>query len=310
MIINYKLSGGDFENYKIGSELRNTLEKKGYKVGVILFNMLHTVDIEDNICNDCDKYIFTSLEKASPYIYEHISSIIERLSKKSDIIIIGDVPNDFKKYVEKEVDITSVFNKINGNKYVKTFESFKLEQPKTMSELLEKLSVVEQNILDSVKAEIINIDEFFNENVSKSDLPQLVENGEFQKLLRIKGLKKSELEHTDDYETFLLNPFKYVLIRDNNKTDLQDPDFIIIQTFNTTEQDWNSLKMYKINGEFRNFYDKLSNRTIEIEDKGTRYIYQTSNKNEWELTNQKGTDRFPRFVRKEDLLKIMNMIDK
>lgn len=191
-------------------------------------------------------------------------------------------------------------------KFIRTFESFHLEEPTTMSELLEKLSVVEQNILDSVRAEIINIDAFFNGEVSDLNLDDLSENAEFNKVLRIKGLKKSNVEHTDDYETFLINPFKYLLIMDKNKTDLEDPDFIIIQTYNSMEQDWNTLKMYKINGNFKNFYDKLSSRTIELDHDGKRYIYQTSNKNEWELTNQKETDRFPRFVRKEDLLQIIN----
>ena len=47
--------------------------------------------------------------------------------------------------------------------YIKTYESFKLEEPSTMSELLEKLSVVEQSILDSIKADPIDINTFFNE---------------------------------------------------------------------------------------------------------------------------------------------------
>ena len=69
----------------------------------------------------------------------------------------------------------------------------------------------------------------------------------------MKGLSKSSVEHTDDYETFLINPFKYLLIKSKNKNDLQNPDFIIIQTFNSTEQTWNNLKMYQIQGDFKKF---------------------------------------------------------
>lgn len=190
--------------------------------------------------------------------------------------------------------------------YIKTFESFKLEEPKTMSELLEKLSIVEQNILDSIKAEPININTFFNGNLPTDNIDNLLNNTEFNDLLKMKGLTRGNVEQTDDYETFLLSPFKYLLIKSREKSDLHNPDFIIIQTFNSTEQDWNNIKMYKINGNFKNFYDKLSNRTIEITDNGKNYIYQTSNKNEWELTNQRETDKFPRFIRKEDLLKIIS----
>lgn len=191
-------------------------------------------------------------------------------------------------------------------RYLKTYESFKIEEPTTMSELLEKLSVVEKNIMDSIKAEEINIEAFFNGEVPIQDIERLSENSEFHDLLKLKGLDIGKVENTDDYETFLLNPFKYLLIRERGKSDLDNPKYIIIQTFNSTEQDWNNLKMYEIHGEFRNFYDKLANRTIELNHNGVRYIYQTSNKNEWELTNQKGTDMFPRFIRKEDLLKLIH----
>ena len=189
--------------------------------------------------------------------------------------------------------------------YIKTYESFKLEEPSTMSELLEKLSVVEQSILDSIKADPIDINTFFNEKIPTGELDQLVDNPDFNNLLKMKGLSKSSVEHTDDYETFLINPFKYLLIKSKNKNDLKNPDFISIQTFNSTEQTWNNLKMYQIQGDFKNFYDQLTNRTIEIEKDGVNYLYQTSNKNEWELVNQEETDIFPRFVRKEELIKLM-----
>ena len=190
--------------------------------------------------------------------------------------------------------------------HLKTYESFKLDEPKTMGELLENLSVVEQSILDSIKADPIDINTFFNERIPTEELDQLSNNSDFNNLLKVKGLSKSGVEHTDDYETFLLNPFKYLLIKDKNKSDLDNPDFIIIQTFNSTEQTWNNLKMYQIQGDFKNFYDKLTNRTIEIERDGTNYIYQTSNKNEWELVNQEEeNDDFPRFIRKEELIELM-----
>lgn len=193
-------------------------------------------------------------------------------------------------------------------RFIKTYESFKVEEPKTMSELLEKLSVVEKNIMDSIEADPIDNKIFFNTDLDISDIDSLSNNSEFSKLLKIKGLSKSNVEHTDDYETFLLSPFKYILLRDVDKNNLQDPDFIILQTFNSTEQDWNEIRVYKVNGNFRNFYDKLSNRTIELTDGKDNYIYSTSNKNEWELVNHNGNETFPKYIRKEDLLNLINSL--
>tara|TARA_R110000772_G_scaffold43995_1_gene101205 strand:- start:23010 stop:23591 length:582 start_codon:yes stop_codon:yes gene_type:complete len=191
-------------------------------------------------------------------------------------------------------------------RFIKTYESFKIEEPKTMSELLENLSVVEQNILDSIKAEPIRIESFFNGNLPTNNLEKLINNSEFNDLLRLKGLTRGNVEQTDDYETFLLTPFKYLLIKSKEKSELHNPDFIILQTFNSTQQDWNKLKMYQIHGDFKNFYDKLTNRTIEIPHDGKNFLYQTSNKNEWELTNQEETEQFPKHLRKEQLLKIIS----
>ena len=61
-------------------------------------------------------------------------------------------------------------------KFIKTYESFLVDEPSTMSELLEKLSVVEQNILDSIKAEPIEIFSFFNKELPTGDLEELSKN--------------------------------------------------------------------------------------------------------------------------------------
>lgn len=190
--------------------------------------------------------------------------------------------------------------------FIKTFESFNLEEPKTMTELLEKLSVVEQSILDSIGAELLNINHFLGDDIPINVLEELDANGSFINLLIMKGLRKDTVQYTDDYETFLLSPFKYLLVKNKIKNDLQNPDFMFIQTFNSTQQRWNPIKLYKINGDFKNFYDKLTNRTVEIEFNGSTYLYQTSNKNEFELMNAEETENFPRFVRKEELIEILN----
>jgi hypothetical protein len=280
-----------------------------------IFDLIDSYEIDETKINNIDSVIIDSRNTGSTITSSIFKILINFfLEKGKNVVVVGEnLPESILKMSnEKEIDINkdalNMIKKIHKNKYIKTFESFQLEQPKNMSELLEKLSVVEKNILDSIKAEEINIEAFFNKNLKELSLENISEHPDFNSVLKIKGLKKANVEYTDDYETFLLNPFKYLLIKDKLKNNLQDPDYILIQTFNSTEQDWNKIRMYKINGKFKNFYDKLSNKTIELEDQGTKYIYQTSTKNEWELTNHEGSEKFPRFVRKEELLKIIKSL--
>ena len=187
----------------------------------------------------------------------------------------------------------------------KTFESFKIDEPSTMDELLEKLSVVEESLLDSVGAEKVDISMFIDSDSNINDLDDLVLNASFNKVLNMKGLKRANVEHTDDYETFLLSPFKFCLIYEKDKNSLHNPDYLLLQTFNSTQQTWNIIRLFKINGDFSNFYKKLTNRTIELSDNGETFIYQTSNKNQWDLINRESNKSFPKKLRKEELLKII-----
>ena len=190
--------------------------------------------------------------------------------------------------------------------YLTNFGDFRKDKFTTIEELFERLSVVEQNILDSIGAEIINIEAFFNDNLNDIEIEDLHDNSDYLKVLKLKGLRKSTVEYTKDYETFLINPFKYMLLYNRKNSNLQSPDFMIIQTFDDVKQSWNNMKMYKINGNFKNFYEKLTNRTIEITDGDKNYIYQTTNKNEWVLINTEPNNNFPKIVRKDELLKIIN----
>jgi hypothetical protein len=69
---------------------------------------------------------------------------------------------------------------------------------------------------------------------------------------------------------------------------------------------WETCKLYKVNGDIKNFYDKLSSKVIEIEDSGDKYIYQTSNGNEWELQNlDKSNDIFKKYFRTDEFEKLL-----
>jgi hypothetical protein len=83
--------------------------------------------------------------------------------------------------------------------------------------------------------------------------------------------------------------------------ELENPDYIIFQSWNDTISKWGDAKLYKVNADIKNFYDKLSSKVIEISDGGEKYIYQTSNGNEWLLQNvEKANDVFKKYFRTEE----------
>ena len=88
---------------------------------------------------------------------------------------------------------------------------------------------------------------------------------------------------------------------------MENPVFILFQTWNETLKEWDDVKLFKINGDVKKFYDKLTSKVIEITDGDENYIYQTSNGNDWELQNLKNeNDIYKRFFRKDELQKLLS----
>jgi hypothetical protein len=116
------------------------------------------------------------------------------------------------------------------------------------------------------------------------------------------GLKKSVLQKSDDYETYLNKPCRFMMIYNVESNELEDPIFILIQSWNDSIEKWEYLKLYKFNGDVKKFYDKLSSKIIEIELEDEKYIYNSTNKNEWLLQNsEKANKKFKKYLRKEEL---------
>jgi hypothetical protein len=175
----------------------------------------------------------------------------------------------------------------------------------------ESLGLFYDSILKSIGAEEVDI--FDTLNLPKSDfesklnLDVLTTNPEFIHSLSSIGLKKSNVTNSDDFETFLNKPCKFMLIHKVESNELENPVYIIFQSWNETISKWDTLRMYTIGGDIKNFYDKLSSKVIEVEDGGTNYIYQTSNGNEWNLQNlDKENDIYQKYFRKNDFEKLLN----
>jgi hypothetical protein len=89
--------------------------------------------------------------------------------------------------------------------------------------------------------------------------------------------------------------------------EIENPKYILFQSWNDSLGKWEDTKLFKVNGEIKNFYDKLSSRVIEIDDGENKYIYQTSNKNEWSLLNgEKENKDFKKYLRSDEFEDLIN----
>lgn len=194
-------------------------------------------------------------------------------------------------------------------KFIKSFknyrESLKIEFGMINIDINESLGLLLDTVLKSISAQEQDMFDTFGlgrEDFSdKMNLDLLTTNPDFIKTLSDKGLKKSNITNSDDYETFFKRPCRFMMIYDIDSSELENPIYIVIQNWNDAAQKWEDCKLYKVNGDIKNFYDKLSSKVIEIEVDGDKYIYQTTNGNEWILQNlDKSNKTFKKYFRTED----------
>lgn len=185
-------------------------------------------------------------------------------------------------------------------KYIKLFED---HQGETKDFSFEELSVDIEDVIKSFKGEFIPIKSFFGD-LDFSNINYLNLNFEFNKILDVKNLRKSSVKDTKYFETFIKTPFKYLTLKNKGKNSIQYPDYIIIQQYKEIDKTQDCL-LYKINGNFQGFYEKLSNKFVEVTRGDLVYIYRSNNKNTWVLTNQSPTKEFPSIIRKDDLISLI-----
>ncbi len=180
-----------------------------------------------------------------------------------------------------------------------------------VKDLLESLNIWHDALLTSIDAEEVDIFDTFklpNEEFNdKLDLDFLSDNIEFINSLSSIALKKSELKKSEDFQTFLNKPCKFMFIFDINSNELENPAYLLFQTWNESLGKWENVKSYKVRDNVKKFYDKLTSRTIEIIDGDENYIYETSNGNEWILQNsEKENDIYIKIFRKEELQELLS----
>ena len=199
-------------------------------------------------------------------------------------------------------------------KWIKQFKQFKesLQIDLTFNsiDIMESLNIWQDILLKSISAEPVDIFDTLKlsgDLKSKLDLDTLSDLVEFLNSLSSIGLKKSPLQNTTDYQTFLNKPCKFMFIYDFNANELENPEYLAFQSWNDTLKKWDETKLFKVKDDVKKFYDKLTSKTIEILDGSENYIYSTSNGNDWELQNiDKENDVYTKILRKEELQKILD----
>jgi len=196
-------------------------------------------------------------------------------------------------------------------KYLKKYNSYKESivvdlMFQNMIELLESLTIWHDALLSAISAEEVDIFNTFQlpveEYKDKLDLDFLEDHVEFINSLSSIALKKSGLQHSDDYSTFITKPCKFMFIYGINRNELENPEYLLFQSWQETLEKWDDVKLFKVNDDVKKFYDKLSSRTIELLDADENYIYTTNNGNEWILQNvEKENDIYKRVFRKQEL---------
>jgi len=194
-------------------------------------------------------------------------------------------------------------------KFLKNFkkyqESIRIELGIVNIDINESLGLLYDNVLKSIGAEEIDIFDTFHlpkdEFSDKMNLDLLTTNTEFVNSLSSIGLKKSNITNSEDFETFFKKPCRFMMIYRVEANELENPNYIIFQPWSDTLNTWEGCKLYKVNGDIKNFYDKLSSKVIEVTDGNDSYIYQTSNGNEWTLQNiEKANDTFKKYFRTDE----------
>lgn len=206
-------------------------------------------------------------------------------------------------------------------KFLKKYNTFLLENNNIdeFVELVADVNILESIVTDtdmllkSIEAKEVDIFKTFELNPdnfkNNFTIERLYKSKSFNKSLNKKNMKKSTLEETDDSETFIENTYniKFFLIHDINKLSIDNPNYIVYQSKKKVDNKWDSVRMYEVNGDIKNFYDKLSNKTIELKKDDKVYIYFTSNSgNNWQLQNiEQSNDIFLDILDREQIKMIL-----
>jgi hypothetical protein len=200
-------------------------------------------------------------------------------------------------------------------KWLKTYgqykESVSIDLRYQAIDLMESLNIWHDALLSAIAAKEEDIFDAFSlpkDQFSQNlELDFLEDSVEFINSLSSIGLKKSAVQNTDDYQTFVNKPCKFMFIYRGDKNEIENPSYVIFQVWNESLNRWEDAKLYSVNDDVKKFYDRLASKTVEITDGDENYIYQTSNGSDWELQNsEKENDIYKKSFRKDELQQLLS----
>ena len=200
-------------------------------------------------------------------------------------------------------------------KRLKTYEQYKeslsIDLRYNSIDLMESISIWHDVLLSAISAKEEDIFDRFSlpkeDFAGKLDLDFLEDSVEFINSLSSIGMKKSAVQNTDDYQTFVNKPCKFMFVYMADRNELENPSYLIFQVWNESRGKWEDAKLYSVNDQVSKFYDKLTSKTVEISDGDENYIYQTSNGSDWVLQNsEKENDVYKKSFRKEELQQLLS----
>jgi len=151
-----------------------------------------------------------------------------------------------------------------------------------------------KEILKPFKENEIDIFDTFNldkQNFNIKDyIENLYNNADFNHKIEKKGLKKGKLQDTKYNEVLLYDRYvlRFFFIYKKDAIEIEEPKFILVQYYDKKKNILSSIKLYKNKNNTQDFYEDLTDATIEIEKGDDNFIYKTSNSgNNWELKNPK-----------------------
>ena len=191
------------------------------------------------------------------------------------------------------------------------FESIEMIEIFNDADILESIVTDSDALLKSIEAEEVNLSKTFHLNLEKIpthyNIEELFNSDEFNKQLKKLNFKKNELETTEETETFIEDTIniKFFSIYDKNSSELEQPKYIIYQDKDKSKK-WTNVKCYKVNANMNGFYNKLTNKSVEIKKGDKTYIYQTNNSgNDWILQSQEENDKFKKDMNNDDIKAIL-----
>ena len=203
-------------------------------------------------------------------------------------------------------------------KTLKNYNTFIFESAIEMVEVFNDADILESivtdsdSLLKSIKAEEVDLFQSFKFNPddisSNVSIEELYDNKPFNDSINKKNFKKNELESTEETETFIEDTIvvKFFSVYEKDASELEQPEYIIYQSKKKTSNDWEPVKCYKVNDNMKHFYDKLTNKSVEIKKSGKTYLYNTSNSgNDWVLQAQSEEGDFKEYMSNDDIKAVL-----